>query len=277
MIADHATHERDRAVVVEIPPGRDVGQEEVVLDEGGEHGDVVSVEPDARADRRHDLHADRAVVARVALADVVEERTEDEQVRAGHAVDEVGRFGRGLPQVPVDREPVVGVALGPAAVRGPLGDQVHPQTAMVERLDHRDGGAPAQQQLDEELASFRRPRRGERDRVVGQPFERMPIDALAPFGRRCRHAQHQRRVSARIGVRAEVHAELVGEHPVAEVLGRHERPPLVAGPRLLRLDPLPHLVADERDRPGGAGDLRHEARRRRQSRARRRRRPAPAT
>ena len=67
-----------------------------------------------------------------------------------------------------------------------------------------------------------------------------------------------RRVSARIGVRAEVHAELVGEHPVAEVFGRHDRPPLVAGPGLLRLDPLPHLVADQRDRPGGAGDLRHE-------------------
>ena len=51
------------------------------------------------------------VVARVALADVVEQRAEHEQVGPGDPVDELGGVGGRLPEVPVDGEAVVGVAL----------------------------------------------------------------------------------------------------------------------------------------------------------------------
>ncbi len=54
---------------------------------------------------------DLGVVAGVALADVVEQRAEHEQVRTCHAVDELCGVRRCFPQVPVDGEPVVRVAL----------------------------------------------------------------------------------------------------------------------------------------------------------------------
>ena len=60
------------------------------------------------------------VVAGVALAEVVEQGAEHEQVGPVDPVGERGGVGRRLPQVPVDGEAVVGVALRAAAHRRPL-------------------------------------------------------------------------------------------------------------------------------------------------------------
>ena len=82
----------------------------------------------------------------VALAEIVEQRGEHEEVGAAHPVGERGGVGRGLPEVPIDGEAVVGVALRPAAHRRPLGQEAHEEAALVERLEHVDRAVPLAQQ-----------------------------------------------------------------------------------------------------------------------------------
>ena len=106
-------------------------------------------EPHAGADGADQLDADLGVVARVALADVVQQRTEHEQVGPIGAGDERRRVGARLHEVPVDGEAVVGVALRLAAHGLPLRQHVHPQAHLVERLDHRDGAVPGEEEVDE--------------------------------------------------------------------------------------------------------------------------------
>ena len=89
------------------------------------------------------------VVARVALAEVVEQRAEHEQVGPLDPVGERGGVGRRLPQVPVDGEAVVGVALRAAAHRRPLRQQAHEDAALVERLEHVDRPVPLAEQGDQ--------------------------------------------------------------------------------------------------------------------------------
>ena len=122
-----------------------------------EGGDVVGRQAEARPDLAEQRHPGRRVVARVALADVVEEGAEHEQVGPRHAVGELGRVGRGLPQVPVDGEAVVRVALRPAADRLPLGEQAHEDAALVERLQHVDRAVALLEQQHELRQRARRP------------------------------------------------------------------------------------------------------------------------
>ena len=72
------------------------------------------------------------VVAREALADVVQERADEEQVGPLDRVGQLGGQRGGLEEVPVDGEGVVGVALRLVAHGGPLGDQANQQAVLVE-------------------------------------------------------------------------------------------------------------------------------------------------
>ena len=83
-----------------------------MLDHRDQHVGVGEADAEPMAEAADDLHPGHGVVALVALADVVEQRAEHEQVGSRHAVDEFGGVGRRLPEVPVDGEAVVGVALG---------------------------------------------------------------------------------------------------------------------------------------------------------------------
>ena len=64
----------------------------------------------------------RVVVRAAHLADVVEQRGEQQQVGPGDPTDQPGGADDGLDEVPVDGVPVHGVALRPAAHRRPLRD-----------------------------------------------------------------------------------------------------------------------------------------------------------
>ena len=79
------------------------------------------------------------VVARKPLADVVQERADEEQVGAFHRVGQLSGQRRRFEQVPVDGEGVVGVALGLVADGTPLGYQAAHQAVLVERLEFVDG------------------------------------------------------------------------------------------------------------------------------------------
>jgi hypothetical protein len=160
--------------VGEVATGRGVGQQQVVLDHPDQDVDVGRRQPQPRADRGDHDHAHLGVVAGPSLADVVQQRAEQQQVGAGDAPGERGRAGGGLGQVPVDGEAVVAVALRPAADLGPLRQQAHQQPGLVEVLEHRDGGGAGGQQADQLLAGGGGPRlgrsghsRASRSRVAG--------------------------------------------------------------------------------------------------------------
>ncbi len=151
-------HLLDGGGVVEVAPGGDVGQEQVVAHHRLQHRHVGGVEPEPRSDRGQQVDAHVGVVARVALADVVQQGADHEQVGPVGARHEPGRVGRRLHEVPVDGEAVVGVALRLAPHGFPLGQDVHPQAQLVEGLDHRDGRVTGQEEVDEAPPARRRAR-----------------------------------------------------------------------------------------------------------------------
>ena len=122
----------DRCGVGEVTTHRHVGQQQVLLDERHEHLDVGVRKAELRPDRAHQLHAHDRVIAGVPLAQIVEQAPEHQQVRTGDTTDERGGVGGGLPQMPVDREAVVGVALRLRAHRLPLGKQPGHEIALIE-------------------------------------------------------------------------------------------------------------------------------------------------
>ena len=104
-----------------------------------ENGNVFGREADATADASDQLHARFGVVARVALAEVVEPGGHEEDVRATDAVGQSRRLGGGLEEVPVDREAVIRIVLQLAANRLPLGKDSRQQTVLVKGLEDGNG------------------------------------------------------------------------------------------------------------------------------------------
>ena len=114
--------------------------------------------------------------------------------------------------MPVDGEPVVGVALRAAAHRLPLGQQPAPEAGLVERFDDRDGVVPAPQQVDEELPRLGGPRLGQGRRPRDQPVEGGPRQPGPLLGGEDRHPQHQHRIGGRVGRRLEADLALAQDH-----------------------------------------------------------------
>ena len=83
------------------------------------------------------------------LPDVVQERSEDEQIGAPDRIGLVGGVGGGLEEVAIHCEAVVGVALVVVAHVLPLGDLSHDEALVVEGFECRDrsvaGGQEAHQ------------------------------------------------------------------------------------------------------------------------------------
>ena len=98
---------------------------------------------------------DHAVVAGPALADVVQQRGDQQQVGPVDVAGQLRGGGGGLDQVPVDGEPVPGVALRQRAHPVPLGQQPGEQPLLVQLLEDGDGRAAAGQQPQEGPAHLR--------------------------------------------------------------------------------------------------------------------------
>ena len=152
--------------------------------------------PIRAADLRRDGLAHLAVVARPALADVVQQRGDQQQVGPVDVPGQLGGGGRRLDQVPVDGEPVPRVALRQRPHPVPLGHQPGEQALLVQLLQHRHGGAAAGQQPEEGPAHLRpataraaagcAPRAPSActARAAGPPGPRRPRRAAAGRGRR---------------------------------------------------------------------------------------------
>ena len=128
----------DRGRVGEVATHRHVGQQQMLLDHGHQDLDVRRHETELRADGADEFHPHHGVIAGVPLAEVVEQRAEHEQVGSAHAVSELGRVRRGLPEMSIDREAVVGVALRTRTDRSPFGEQTRNEVALIERFQHGD-------------------------------------------------------------------------------------------------------------------------------------------
>ena len=157
------------------------------------------------------LDADLGVVARVALADVVQQGAEHQQVGTVGAGDQRRRRWRRLHEVPVDGEAVVGVALRLAAHRLPLGQHVHPEARWSSASITGMARCPASSRSTSARPHVGRPRLGQRDRRCRQAVERRAVDAGVAGGRGRGRAQHEARVAGRVGVGGEVDLA-VAEH-----------------------------------------------------------------
>lgn len=133
----------------------------MVAYEGGEHRHVRAVEADPGGDVPRDDLARDGVVAWPALADVVQQRGDEEQVGAAHAAGQFGGADGRLDEVAVDGPDVYGVALRPAAYALPVRQQPGDQTLRFERLPDLDGGAAGAEERDELFACLGGPGRGE--------------------------------------------------------------------------------------------------------------------
>ncbi len=159
--ADGVGDRADGGGVVQVAPGGGLDEEQVVADEGGEDGGVRAVEADAGGGVAGDGLAGDAVVAGPALAEVVQQCGDEEEVGAAHAAGERGGADGGLDQVAVDGPQVDGVALRAAADAFPVGQQPGDQSLGLQCLPDVDGGAAGAEQGDELFAGLGGPGRGQ--------------------------------------------------------------------------------------------------------------------
>ena len=111
----------------------------------------------ALAHPRGQFGADDTVVATAPLADVVQQGTQDQQVRAGYPGGECACPRDGFDQVPVDGPGVHLIARRQVANRAPFREEPAPQPGAVERLDGGDRGGSGGQQNQQVVESVARP------------------------------------------------------------------------------------------------------------------------
>ena len=247
--ADEVRHGLGGRRVGEVAPGRDVGQQQVVPDQRDEDRDVVRGQPEPRPGHRDQVGPDGAVVARPALADVVQQGGEQQQVGAGDPPGQPGRGRRGLGEVPVDGEAVHGVALRLRPHALPLRQQPDEQPGVVERLQRRYGARAGGEQSDQRVQRRAGPGLGQRRAPRGEQVEGGRGARQARPGGGLRDAQRQDGV--------EVGPGPAGEHRLAGVL--HD----VVGQRAAHRRPAAQEPAARPGRagaaPGGVGRVRDRA------------------
>ena len=204
-------------------------------------------------DRMHETHTDLTVVAGVALADVVEQATQDKQVGTLDPIDEPSGFGRRLQQVTIDGEPVVGVALRAMPIRGPLRNQSGDEIDLVKCFDHPDHVVPHQQQVDEKLAGFIGPRIREGGAFGRNAIQNIADDEGVFAGGMNRHSQRHDRIADR-GIVGKREGFLGEEDAVPEIAGA--RQPATATTSLV--DPMQDGILDPGDGARCFGDRRHQ-------------------
>ncbi len=255
-VASGVGHRAGGRRIFEVAPGGRVGEEQMMAHQRLQGDHVASGKPQPRGEAADDFDADRSVVVALALADVVKEPAEQQQVRSAHGSGEGCCAGRRLHQMPVDGEAVVGVALRPIADRFPLREVPHPDAALVKRLDGGDGRAPGGQQPHQGKARLGRPDTIRHDRVTGQPVERGPGQRQVELRGHGRGPEGHRRVGVHLAVGEQ--GDLVVTQDQARLEGAilAGRPP--GGTGEPGLEAAPTVVVGPRHPPTGTGEGGHE-------------------
>ena len=119
--ADRVGHGGDRHRVVEVAARRGVGQQQVMAGQRDHRRDIAGLQAHPLANLLGVRGPDHGMVtSRVALADVVQQRAQQEEIRARHLAGEPRGLGGRLEQVPVDGEAVHRVVLGPCSAPRPI-------------------------------------------------------------------------------------------------------------------------------------------------------------
>ncbi len=163
--ADRVGDGPDGGGVVEVAAGGGLGEQQVVADERGDDVGVRGVEAEAGGDRAGDALARLGVVAGAALADVVQQGREEQEVGPADAAGQRGGAHRRLDEVAVDGPGVHGVALRAAAHVVPLGQQPGDDALGLEGLPDLHHGLARPEQGDELLTGLGGP--GHRQRAGG--------------------------------------------------------------------------------------------------------------
>ena len=185
---DHSLH---RCRIVEVATGGGFRQQQVVAHHRRQRRDVGRPESQAISDRGGQFGTDDAVVSPSPLPDVVDQRTEHEQIRPSDASGESACIRGGFDQVPIHRPRMDGVARRKIANGPPLRQESTPEPGPVHRLDHRNRTRSRTQHDQEIVDCIFRPRLTQFRGVVGQAIERRRGDGHAVGGRRCRDPHHQ--------------------------------------------------------------------------------------
>ncbi len=169
----------------------------------------LGVETHCCADTFGHFGADDAVVSGQALADVVQQGADQEQVRPGDGTGQRGRIRRGLDEVTIDGEAVVRIVLRPAAHMAPVRQQLHEDPGVIQCLDYGYRGRPGGEQPDERLARFERPRHGHRSALGGQPRKRVRGERQVGDRRRAGGSKHEDGIGRRVGRDGQRHLAVV--------------------------------------------------------------------
>ena len=139
-----------------VPAGGELDEGEVLAHERGDHGDVGLAVAQASHDHLGDgCPRGRVVAGAGDLADVVQERREQQQVGSPDASQQPGGMDDRLDEVAVHGVPVDGVALGTGADRSPLGQPALDDALLVQALPHGDEPGPGGEQVAEQPARQR--------------------------------------------------------------------------------------------------------------------------
>ena len=164
---------------------------------------------------RHDSAGLRVVSAGVSLADVVQERADEQQVRSRHLADQIGGLGRRFQQVAVDGPAMHRIVLGGEANRIPFRHEPDKQPSLVERFEDRHRPVSGAEQGHEIVQGLGRPRLPERSALGGQPFQRERGERQIVLRRRPSGADDQHRVGPWICGQGQDHLAVLGD----DVLG----------------------------------------------------------
>ena len=156
--------------VAVVPLGGQQREGQVLADQPLDQTGVARTHPHRQHRLAGDRRADRGVlVARPGqLADVVEERGQEQQIGTVDPGQMLLHLGDGLHRVPVDGVLVDRVVLRPRPDRVPAGDPAGDTARQVQRLPHRHEVGAGRQHVEERLPRRRRP--GDRERR-GMPAE----------------------------------------------------------------------------------------------------------
>jgi hypothetical protein len=267
-VPDRLDDRGDGGRVVRVAAGGEVAEQQVVPDQPLDRPDVRLAQAHPAQPGHAQVGPDHGVVGVVAfvlagsLADVVQDRGQQQQVRSGDPADQAGGVHRGLHQVPVDRVEVDRVALRQRAQPLPAGQQGGDQAGLVQVLPGGEHRLARSEQGQERIERDRRPRVGQRRAGAGQPQHggrRHRQPGLRGGGRR---PHHQRGIVGRVDRSGQHRLALllddaVGQRgafdaasdPAAQVGDGARRP----GQRPVH--PVPGQVAGVVDRAGDPGDV----------------------
>ncbi len=163
-VVAHRCRERcHRGRVGRIAAGSELGQREVLAHQGEHERGVGGRHTPAVQHRSGEpLPLGGVLDRRGALADVVQERSDEQQVRTGDPSHEFGGPDHALQAVSVHRMPVHWAVLGAAAHERPLGQPVLDDARQIERFPGRHERRSGGQQLAQRLQRAGIPRDGSR-------------------------------------------------------------------------------------------------------------------